>query len=185
LKTGESAPPELRKTMNMKRILLVLLCCTLTLAANAGNGKKSVHEQQLNALITEYTFHDGLEVMRIGGLGTALLKPLLKFATIDSQDEDAQKTLKPIGQIRRIAVVDYSECDEKTRDRFSRRASKLLDDVEMLMEVKDGSDVMQMYAVSDSEGKTVNDFVLFAPRDCALICLYGTLPLEMLSELAN
>jgi hypothetical protein len=162
-----------------------LLCCTLTLAANAGNGKKSVHEQQLNALITEYTFHDGFEVIRLGGLGTALLKPLLKLATIDSQDGDAQKALKLIGQIRRIAVVDYSECDEKTRDRFSRRASKLLDDVEMLMEVKDGSDVMQMYAVSDSEGKTVNDFVLFAPRDCALICLYGTLPLEMLSELAN
>lgn len=171
--------------MNMKRILLVLLCCALALTASAGNGKKSVHEQQLNALITEYTFHDGFEVIRLGGLGTALLKPLLKLATIDSQDGDAQKALKLIGQIRRIAVVDYSECDEKTRDRFSRRASKLLDDVEMLMEVKDGSGIMQMYAVSDSEGKTVNDFVLFAPRDCALICLYGTLPMEMLSELAN
>lgn len=171
--------------MNMKRILLVLSCCALTLAASAGNGKKSVREQQLNALITEYKFHDGFEVMRLGSLGTALLKPVLKLAAKDAQDEEAQKALKLMSQIRRIAVVDYSECDEKTRNRFSRRASRLLDDVDMLMEVKDGSDIMQMYAVSDSEGKTVNDFVLFAPRDCALICLYGTLPLEMLSELAN
>lgn len=171
--------------MNMKKIVLLLTLCSLALVASAGNGTKSIRKQHLNALITEYKHHDGFEVVRLGTLETALLKPIIRLAAKDADNDDARKVLKLIRKIRRVAVVDYSDCDEKVREKFSRRASGLLGGVDLLMEVKDGEDILKMYGVTEEEGSTLRDFVLFAPGDCALICLSGSLPMDMIAELAR
>ena len=55
----------------------------------------------------------------------------------------------------------------------------------MLMEVKDGSDIMRMYGVVDDRGDRVRNFVLFSPEDCTLICLFGTISLDSVLNMAS
>jgi hypothetical protein len=55
----------------------------------------------------------------------------------------------------------------------------------MLMEVKDGSDIMRMYGVVDDRGDKVKDFVLFSPEDCTLICLFGSISLDSVMAVAS
>ena len=178
-------PPAPAERLHMKKILLLSLCCALALTAGAGNGRKALRKPQLNALITEYRLHDGFEVVNLGAVKTALLKSVIKVAALSDDNDDARKALRVIRHIRKIAVVDYSDCGERIRERFSRRAAKLLDGGELLMEVKDGSDIMKMYGVADEDGDAVRDFVLFSPGDCALICLFGSIPLQAVAELID
>ena len=82
-------------------------------------------------------------------------------------------------------MVDYSSCDLQVRQGFSQKMSRLLGGADMLMEVKDGSEVMRMYGVVDDKGGKVKNFVLFSPEDCTLICLFGTISLDSIMNMAS
>ena len=87
--------------------------------------------------------------------------------------------------IKKLALVDYSDCDPEVRQGFSKKMTRLLDGVDMLMEVKEGSEVMRMYGVVDDKGDKVKNFVLFSPEDCTLVCLFGTISLDSVLSAAS
>ena len=44
---------------------------------------------------------------------------------------------------------------------------------------------MRIYGVMDEKTNEVKDFVLYAPSDCSLICLFGTLSMDAMAKIAS
>ena len=170
----------------MKKTFLAIALVLLTVTALADLPKKSVRQESLISLINEYSFHDGFEVVRVGSLGTAAIKGVAKIAALaDKDDPDIREMVKILNGVKKLAVVEYEECDDKVRDKFNRKLERLLESSDLLMEAKDGEDILRMYGVVTEDSSTVKDFVLYVPSDCALICLFGSISLDSLSKFMN
>lgn len=170
----------------MKKTFLAIALVLLTVTALADSPKKSVRQESLISLINEYSFHDGFEVVRVGSLGTAAIKGAAKIAALaDKDDPDIREMVKILNGVKKLAVVEYEECDDKVRDKFNRKLERLLESSDLLMEAKDDEDILRMYGVVTEDSSTVKDFVLYVPSDCALICLFGSISLDSLSKFMN
>lgn len=165
--------------------IIIVLALTLPLAGNAAAQGKAVPGSQISLLINEYKAYDGFEAVKVGRLATGFIKSMINAGAMESGDPEVKDLKRLVKGIRKLAVVDYSDCDQQVRQGFSTKMERLLNGAEMLMEVKDGSDVMRMYGVVDDRGGKVKNFVLFSPEDCTLICLFGTLSLDSIMSLAS
>ena len=136
-------------------------------------------------LISEYKAYDGFEAVKVGRLGTGILKSLISSGAVEGSDPEIKEIKRLIKGIKKLAVVDYSDCEPQVRQGFTQKVGRLLNGAEMLMEVKDGSDIMRMYGVVDDRGDRVRNFVLFSPEDCTLICLFGTISLDSVLNMTS
>lgn len=166
-------------------IFIIVMALTLPLAGRAYAQGKSVPGTQISLLISEYKMYDGFDAVKVGRLGTGLFKSLISSGAVENNDPEVQDFKRLIKGIKKLTVVDYSDCDPQVRQGFSSKMTRLLDGVDMLMEVKDGSDIMRMYGVVDDRGGKVKNFVLFSPEDCTLICLFGTISLDSVLSMAS
>lgn len=157
----------------------------MTMTGFAKTEKSSVPKEKLMTLVSEYSGKEGFEVVKIGSFGTAALKTVMRLSVSDDDSEEVQMILKAMKGIKKMAIIEYDKCNEKTRDAFNSKLEKALSSSELLIEAKDGSDAMRIYGIYNEDENTVHDFVLFAPNDCALICLFGSIPLDSISELAG
>lgn len=168
----------------MKRIIIAILLVFTTLAGFAKNGDGSVPSEKLMSLISEYNGRDGFEVIKIGSFGTSMLKAALKIGASKDEEEDLKQALKLMKGIKKMAIVDYEDASDKVRDAFNSRLERLLGSAELLMEMKDGDDGMKIYGIMDSECTQIRNFVMHAPGDGALICLFGTMQVDEIMEFA-
>ncbi len=53
------------------------------------------------------------------------------------------------------------------------------------LEVKDGSETVRIFGVASEDGEEVKDFVLYAPDDCALVCLFGSISMEAVASMVE
>ena len=170
----------------MKQLfIIIVLALTLPLAGNANAQGKAVPSTQISMLINQYRSCEGFEAVKVGRLATGIIKSMINSGMVDGGDPEIRELRKMVKGIRKMAVVDYSDCDPQVRQGFSQKMGRLLDGSDLLMEVKDGSDMMQMYGVVDDKGGKVRNFVLFSPEDCTLICLFGTISLDSVLSLAS
>ena len=170
----------------MKNILIIIvLALTLPMAGNANAQGKSVPGTQISLLINEYKGYDGFEAVKVGRLATGFIKSMINSGAMESGDPEIQEIRRLVKGIKKLTVVDYSSCDLQVRQGFSQKMNRLLGGADMLMEVKDGSDVMRMYGVVDDKGGKVKNFVLFSPEDCTLICLFGTISMDSIMNMAS
>ena len=170
----------------MKNIfIIIVLSLTLPMAGNANAQGKSVPGTQISLLINEYKGYEGFEAVKVGRLATGFIKSMISAGAMDSDDPEVKEIKKMVKGIKKLAVVEYSDCDPEVRQGFSNKVGRLLGGADMLMEVKDGSDVMRMYGVVDDKGGKVKDFVLFSPEDCTLICLFGSISLDSVMNMAS
>ncbi len=170
----------------MKKILIIIvLALTLPMAGNANAQGKSVPGTQISLLINEYKGYDGFEAVKVGRLATGFIKSMINSGAMESGDPEIQEIRRLVKGIKKLTVVDYSSCDLQVRQGFSQKMNRLLGGADMLMEVKDGSDVMRMYGVVDDKGGKVRNFVLFSPEDCTLICLFGTISMDSIMNMAS
>lgn len=168
----------------MKKIVIAFLLISMSLAAYANPGKDpKMAKERLMSLIGEYAYKDGFEVVRLGTLGTSILKGTIKIAA--SCDEDGRMISDAIKDIRRIAVVEYEDSDNRTKEEFESRLERILESSELLMETKEEDKAMRIYGIIDEEGSSLKDFVMYTPGDCALICLFGSIPIETLAKIAE
>lgn len=158
---------------------------SLTLDGFAKSDKNAIPKEKLFSLIDEYCGREGFEVIKLGSFGTSILKSAIKIAAAKEDDKDMQDVMKITKGMKKMAVVDYEGCNARTRETFNAKLEKLLESSELLMEAKDGSDTMKIYGVADESCETITDFVMYAPSDCALICLFGNIPIKTVMELAN
>ena len=170
----------------MRRLfIIIVIALALPLAGLAEKPAKPVPGTQISMLINEYKHYDGFEAVKVGRLGTRIVKALVQTGAAHSDDPEMKDVMRAMKGIKKLAVVEYSDCAPEVRQGFSQRVGRLLDGAEMLMEVKDGSEMMRMYGVVDDKGDKIKDFVLFSPDDCTLVCLFGSISLEKVLAIAS
>lgn len=162
----------------MKRFLLITCILLLPLSAWAG---KNVQKTQLASFISEYRHCEGVELVQLGTFATAAVRAMVRLGASD--DEDSRQAISMLKGIRRLTVLDYEDAPDSIKEKMSRRLDRILNGSELLMEAKDGDDVMKMYGVLDKKGENVSDFVLYTPGDCALICIFGKVSMKAIAEI--
>ena len=169
--------------MKMRKILIVMTLASMFVTCSAGRNSDAVSQDRLMELISDYSDEDGFEIVRIGSLGTSAIKNFVRAASALDDDPDLRDALKVIRGIRRIVVVDYEDCQDEEHRGFDRRLGRMLENCDMLLETKDGDDVMRMYGVLDENSEEVKDFILYSPSDSKLICLFGTIELDAVAKI--
>lgn len=148
---------------------------------SAKSDKRGVPQEQLVDLISEYKGEDGFDLINLGYLATTAVRKLVSL----NADEDSKEIARIVGRIRRLVVADFEDCSDKVRRELKSGVDELLSSADLLMEIRDDEDVMQMYGVLDEKSENIRNFVLYAPEDCALICLFGSIPLDAISDLMS
>ena len=162
----------------MKRFLLITCILLLPLSGWAG---KNVPKTQLAAFISEYRTCEGVELVQLGAFATAAIRATVRLAA--SNDDDARQAIALMKGVRRLTVLDYEDAPAGVKEKMNHRLDRILNGSELLMEAKDGEDVMKMYGVLDKKGENVSDFVLYTPGDCALICIFGKVSMKAVAEI--
>lgn len=165
----------------MKKYLLILLLL-LPLTASAARPQKRVSQRELSSVVSEFRHCDGVEVMRLGRLGTALVKGVAVH--VDDNDDDLREIRQALRGIKGVTVMEYESAAPEVRERVNRRLSSILGKREILMEVKDDGEKVQIFGVLDDATGLVRDIVFHSPSDCALICMFGSLPLDVIGKIA-
>lgn len=166
----------------MKKLLLLLTLALLPLAAAARTGGDPVPKSQLNAVVSEFRHYDGVEVVKLGRLATAAIRGVVRLSA--ASDPDARQALALMRGVKRLNVLEYENCTPEVRERINRKLTQVLNGSELLMEAKDGSSAMRMFGVVDERSGAVRDFVIHDPGSCALICIFGSIPMDALGKLA-
>ena len=169
----------------MRKLLLLILLAIMPVATYTASGANGIPSDKLMTVVNEYRLYDGFEVVKLNSLATKALKTAIRIAALGEEDKDIRELLKVITGIKKIAVVDYEDCSEGIRDSFNRKVGKILQNQDILMQVKDGSDSMTIYGVVSDDAGTVKDFVLFSPDNCALICLFGSISIDTVMRMVE
>lgn len=168
----------------MKRLFLYfLLLLPLTAAAASPEGR--VPKTKIATFISEYRHCEGVEVVRLGRVSTAALKGVIRVAARKENDPDARDFLKLMRHVKSLYVFEYEDCKPSLREQINRRLSRALGESELLMEANDAGDRMRIYGLYDERTDSVRDFVVFSPSECTLICLFGSIPMETVSNILN
>ena len=158
----------------MKKILITLLMLlSLGTAARAGD-----QSPELRSLVSSYKGTDGFEIVDIGGIGLGLLKAAAKASADSPEDREA---LALFNGLKRLTIVDFSDAPADKREKFLRKASRILESGEMLLEAKDDSETVRIYGTSSTDGTLLKDIALLAGD--ALIFIRGTIRTDQVTEL--
>ena len=166
----------------MKRLLLII-CILLPLAATTTATAKSISRNGMMSFISDCRHYEGAEIVSLGWFATGAIKSLIRTAAKD--DPDAQDAIKFLKGIHGVSIFEFEDCSDSDRNRITKRLDKLLKNSEVLMEVSDSGEKMNLYGVYDDKTGSVKDFVLYTPSDCALSCLFGTIPMSAIAKLAE
>ena len=162
----------------MKKIILLAALLLPMFAQTLAGG--NVPKSKITSFIYDCQRYEGVEVVQLGGLAAMALRASLRVAASD--DPDVRAALKLITGIKRISVLNYENCEAAIQDKISRKLDRMLDGSDLLMETRDGDDLMQIYGVVDENNGTVRDFVLHNPTESSLICIFGSIPIEKLAR---
>jgi len=168
----------------MKKFLFAIILAAVAFTASARSAGSPVPRGALLTIINEYKVYDGVEVVKLGSLGTAAIKSMIKVAALTEDDPDMRDAMRIISGIKKMVVVDFEDCDDWVKERITSKLDRALSGSDLLMEVKDGDSLMSMYGVVSEDSSNVKDFVLYSPADCSLICLFGSLSMSAISRLA-
>lgn len=162
----------------MKRVAFLILLSLQVCIAPAFSRERASSVERLPSIISEYSIYDGFDVVKVGSVGTSLLKAIGGISAIVDKDEDIARVLKMAKGIKRIAVVDFEDAAEKQKKSFTSKVSRALSSSELLFSAKDGSDRVDVYGITSDRDGSVTDIVMFCPDDGALICFFGTISLD-------
>jgi len=163
----------------MKKILTSLLILILPIVGLAG---KNFTQTRLSSFVSEFKYEPGVEFVKLGIVPTMIIKGIIR-ANVDDDPED-QMMLKAINGVRKLSVFEFEDAPAEVRNRIVRRLDRILASSELLMEVKDDDDQMKMYGIVDNASGAIQDFVMYSPSDCALICIFGTISMDAVANLA-
>ena len=165
----------------MKKYLLILLLL-LPLTASASRPAKRVSRTELSSIVSEFRHTDGVEVVKLGRLATALVRGAAVH--IDDEDGDMRELRHALRGIKGVTVMEYGGAAPNVRERLNNRLSRVLDKREVLMEVKDDGKKVQIFGVLDEATGLVRDIIFHAPGEGALICMFGSLPMDVVGKIA-
>ena len=160
----------------MKKILITLLMIlSLGTGAQAGRPRQNT---QLRTLVASYRGTEGFEVADFGGAALSLMKAAARSAVDTEEDRQALEVFRGL---KRFTVVDFSDASDHAREAFLRKANRILDQGEMLMEAKDGGETIRIYGSSSKDENFLEDIVLLA--EDTLIFVRGTIRIDQIEAL--
>ena len=80
-----------------------------------------------------------------------------------------------------VASGDFSDAAPETREKFLRKANRILNSGEMLMEAKDGDETVRIFGTSSEDGSLLEDIALLAGD--ALIFVRGSIRADQIGAL--
>ena len=147
------------------------LCLASTAWAGNPGGK-------LRSLVSSFKGTEGFDVVDLGGPALLLLKAAARAEVDDPEDRAAMDLFNGL---KRLTVVDFSEAAPEKREKFLRKALRILEGEEILMDVKDAGEKLSIYGTSSRDGSRYQDIILLA--DDALISIKGSIRADQVGEL--
>ena len=166
----------------------MVLCLVPTAWAGNPAGK-------LRTLVNEFRDEPGFEVVDMGPVALGLIRAAARGEVKTEDDrkalhargevktEDDRKALQVFKDIKRLTILDFSDAEASRKEKFLRKAKRVLADEEMLMEAKDGGETVRVYGLSNAAGDILEDIILLA--DDALISVRGKIRADLIGELVN
>ena len=133
---------------------------------------------KLRSLVSSFKGTEGFDVVDLGGPAMLLVKAAARAEVDDPEDRAAMDLFKGL---KRLTVVDFSEAAPEKREKFLRKALRILEGEEILMEVKDAGEKLSIYGTSSKDGSRYQDIILLA--EDALISIKGSIRAEQVGEL--
>ena len=168
--------------MNLKKFLLIF-ALLLPLTVTAARPHRNVSSAEVSSIISDFRHYDGVEVVNLGRLGTALVRGVLRH--VDDEDDDTRELRHALRGIKGVAIMSYEDASEEVRSKIEHRLARAMKGRELLMEAKGDGESVQIFGVMDETKGAVRDFVMHVPSSSALICLFGSIPMEAVSKLAT
>lgn len=166
----------------MKRFLL-LLAILVPIVSQAASATDKLTKSRIKACISDFSSCEGVEVVHLGRFATGAIKGAASVAALG--DSDVREALGLMKGIKSISIFDYGSCSEADKEAIAARLDGILTDGEVLMEAKDGDDKVKIIGVIDDKSGVIHDYVLYAPNDCALICIFGNKQNEKLVHIVD
>lgn len=170
----------------MKRIITVLVIMVSVFCAGVTDmsaaADKNVRSGSIINMIRAYKVKKGFDVVSVGNLGLGLTKLIAKAA---ADDPEERMVLDILNHLNKVIVVDYGDTDKETREAFTRKMSDLLADAEKILEVKEEGENINIYGTSSGDGERIEDIVIFVPDNCELICLFGSISIQQISDIVK
>ena len=160
---------------DMKKILLTL-CLVLSLVPTAWAGDRT---GKLRTLVNEFRDEPGFEIVDMGPIALGLIRTAARG---EVKNEDDRKALQVFKDIKRLTILDFSDADEARKEKFLRKAKRILADEEMLMEAKDDGETVRIYGLSNVSD-ILEDVIILAGD--ALISVHGKIRADLVGELIN
>lgn len=166
----------------MSKKLLLFLSMLLTVSASARTVPRDETQRRISSVVSKVRHRSGVESVSLGAFGTAAVRGIAKVAC--ASDPEISKVLRALNGIRRIEVLQYEDCAPKERERIARELEAAFEGCELLLEASDGGDSVRIFGYVDEESGKIRDFVLHAPGESSLVCLFGTLSIDVIGKLA-
>ena len=151
----------------------MVLCLVPTAWAGTPTGK-------LRTLVNEFRDEPGFEIVDMGPLALGLIRAA---ARTEAKNDDDRKALQVFKDIKHLTILDFSDAEASRKEKFLRKAKRVLADEEMLMEATDGGETVRIYGLSNAAGDILEDIVLLA--DDAIISVRGKIRADLIGELVN
>lgn len=163
----------------MKKIIFVTLSLWLTVFASIAESR-NVNTGNIINTISEYRNESGIHVISVGKLGLGLAKVA---ARLSAESEEDKAALAILNGINEVIVVNYEDAAEAKQKELNSKLSKLFNNAEKILEVKDEGETVNMYGTSGNDGKSIDDLMIFIPEDCTLVCILGSISAERIADL--
>ena len=160
----------------MKKILLTL-CMVLCLVPTAWAGNPA---GKLRTLVNEFRNEPGFEMVDMGPVALGLIRAAARG---EAKTEEDRKALQIFKDIKHLTVLDFSDAEAARKEKFLRKAKRVLADEEVLMEAKDEGETVRVYGLSNTAGDILEDIIILAGD--ALISVRGKIRADLIGELVN
>ena len=181
------------KIKNMRKSIIIILisalvpfaaCARSSATTESGRYETPRIRKQgaVEEIIRDFNSVEGFNILNIKGFGTGLIKHMIT-AAMDRNDPEQKAVADMVSGIKRLTVVEYSDCDDVTKERFLKKMGRVLNEDNLLFDMKDDGESLKMYGTVSEDGSTLQDFFVHAPEDGAFILFSGTLALDSISGL--
>ena len=151
----------------------MVLCLIPTAWAGNPAGK-------LRTLVNEFRNEPGFEMVDMGPVALGLIRAAARG---EAKTEDDRKALQIFKDIKHLTVLDFSDAEASRKEKFLRKATRVLSDEEVLMEAKDDGETVRVYGMSNATGDILEDIIILAGD--ALISVRGKIRADLIGELVN
>ena len=151
----------------------MVLCLVPTAWAGNPSGK-------IRTLVNDFRDQPGFEVVEMGPVALGLIRAAARG---EVKNDDDRKALQVFKDIKRLTILDFSDADAARKEKFLRKAKRILADEEMLMEAKDDGETVRIYGLSNAAGNILEDIIILAGD--ALISVRGKIRADLVGELVN